>query len=334
LEEYIRHEIAIKGSSRKTANTYYVNLRQFMRYLKMTVYDIPREEYTTIKIFDISEKELLTVSYDTILKYLYFLSEEGLVPSTRSNKLSAISTFYDYLCDSHPDVFKYNPAQRVDKPKLPKRQPKYLTESESKMLLKASMKTSEPERDYCIISLFLNCGMRLSELVNINISDIGTDTIQIMGKGNKQRTIYLNSSCISAIDNWLLRRSKIENIIDSKALFVSRRRTRITQRAVEKIVEKTLQAAGLGGRGFSTHKLRHTAATLLHEKGADLLELKEILGHEHTTTTEIYTHINNQRLREIAKTSPFAEFDSASINKEEESATTVVAPKGSVSDES
>ena len=305
LQEFIRYVIAIQGLSQKTANTYYVNLRQYMRYLVMLEKDYEKEDFEYIPIADVKYEMLTDATEETILEYLYFLAEMGLSPSSRSNKLSAIKSFYKYVCNKYPQDFPVNPAHKIDRPKIPKKLPVHLSESEAIRLIKASLKTSSPERDYCILTLFLNCGMRLSELVGINISDIGTETLRIEGKGHKQRTVYLNDACLSALNNWKLKRNEIANIIDVDALFISdRTRQRLTQRGIEKMLDRVLRDAGLDGQGISPHKLRHTAATLLYNSGADLLELKQILGHEHTTTTEIYTHLNNARLKEVADHSP------------------------------
>ena len=310
LEEFVRHEIAIKGSSRKSLNTYYVNLRQFFRFIKMQEYKLTEEEMNEAIIADITDVQLSKVTSETILNYLYYLAEKDEAASTRAGKLSAIKSFYAYACSAYPELFTENPSYKIDRPKLPDKQPVFLSEGEARELLKAAVKTAFPERDFCIVTLFLNSGMRLSELVNINLSHLGQDTLVITGKGNKQRTVYLNSVCLSALENWKDARRKIENIIDFDALFISpRTRKRLTNRAVQKIVEKMLEDAGLGNRGYSVHKLRHTAATLLYDGGADVLELKEILGHEHTSTTEIYTHVNNTRLKEVAKNSPLSDCD-------------------------
>lgn len=221
LQEFIRHEIAIKGSSRKTLNTYYVNLRQFLKFVKMQDQRLTVEEMKEATIADFTDVQLSQITSETILNYLYHLAEQEFEASTRANKLSAIKSFYVYACNAYPDLFTENPAHKIDRPKLADKQPVYLSEGEARELLKAAAASKFPERDFCMITLFLNCGMRLSELVNINISNLGEDTLQITGKGNKQRTVYLNSVSLSALNNWKNERRKIENIIDTDALFIS-----------------------------------------------------------------------------------------------------------------
>ena len=184
--------------------------------------------------------------------------------------------------------------------------PKYLTESESIDLLN-NVQSDFYERDFCIITLFLNCGMRLAELIGINLGDFRDETIRITGKGGKERLVYLNDACRQALGHYIKARGALSNLVDKDALFVSKRTgKRLTARRVEQIVARCLQSAGLSGRGFSPHKLRHTAATLMYQGGVDMLALKEILGHENVSTTQIYTHINQQQLRDAVQASPLA----------------------------
>ena len=304
LRDFLVYIITIQGLSLKTANTYYVNIRLFFRYYKMIKNNISIEDYDSITITDISEADVASVKKIDILNYLYFLANQGNSVNTRGHKLSSLKSFYQYVCRLRLSNI-VNPTENIERPRVPIRQPKYLNLTEAEMLLKAAKKTPNPERDFCITTLFLNCGMRLNELVNINVNSIIDNTIKIIGKGNKERTVYLNESCLSAIYEWKIKRNEIPNIIDKEALFISKlTRRRLTCRGVEKIIEKMLLSAGLSGKGYSPHKLRHTAATLMHDAGADVLELKEILGHEHTDTTEIYTHLNNQKLQNVSENNP------------------------------
>ena len=205
----------------------------------------------------------------------------------------------------------------LETPKLKKSQPKYLTLDESLKLL-GSVDGKHKERDYCILVLFLNCGLRLSELVSINYNDIrDNNTITITGKGNKQRTIYLNDACMDAIKNYIAVRPKDGlKEKDKDALFLSSRLQRISPKTVQHIVYEYLDKAGLGNRGFSAHKLRHTAATLMYQHGhVDVLVLKDILGHENLGTTEIYTHIVDEQLRKASEANPLAEVRASKANK-------------------
>ena len=202
-------------------------------------------------------------------------------------------------------LLEKNPMKNLDIPKTKKSLPKYLTLEESEKLLSV-IDGKFKERDYAMITLFLNCGMRLSELVSIDYNDIKSDgTIVITGKGNKERTIYLNQACINAIADYMVVRP--HDGVKDRALFLSARNQRISNRSVQHIVETYLNKAGLGDRGLSVHKLRHTAATLMYQHGdVDVLLLKEILGHENLSTTEIYTHISNDATKKAVDSNPLA----------------------------
>ena len=201
-----------------------------------------------------------------------------------------------------------NPALNLELPSVRKSMPKYLTLEQSLDLLNSvdgSMDSEFQERDYCILTLFLNCGMRLSELVGINLQDIRDNTLRLLGKGNKERIIYLNQTCMDAIADYLSVRSRQEKIVDKQALFISQRGTRISARRVQMIVEMYLKKSGLGGMGYSVHKLRHTAATLMYQYGQiDIRVLKDILGHVNLGTTEIYTHVSNTQMEHAADSNP------------------------------
>lgn len=228
--------------------------------------------------------------------------------ASRARKLSSLRGFFKYMVQKTHQL-EINPCENIELPQNKKRLPKYLT-LEQCMELLSNIDSKFASRDYCIVMLFLNCGMRLSELVGIDIKDIRGDTLRIIGKGNKERTVYLNSGCLTAIDDYLKERNAIISPAIEPALFISAtRKTRLTARGVQQIIEKALKSAGLDGMGFSTHKLRHTAATLMHRSGgADMLALKEILGHEHVSTTEIYTHLSDEALMKAAKSSPLSSF--------------------------
>ncbi|MEG1782612.1 MAG: tyrosine-type recombinase/integrase, partial [Oscillospiraceae bacterium] len=202
-----------------------------------------------------------------------------------------------------------NPCENIELPSNKVRLPKYLNLEQSMELL-SNANTKFPTRDYCMLMLFLSCGMRLSELVGIDLSDYRDDTLRIIGKGNKERTVYLNQGCVKALEDYIKDRNAIVSPMVEPAMFISKnRQKRLTPRRVQQIVTDCLRSAGLSNMGFSTHKLRHTAATLLYRTGnADMLALKEILGHEHVSTTEIYTHISDAALMKAAKSSPLASF--------------------------
>ena len=236
--------------------------------------------------------------------------------ATRARKASSIRVFFNYLSQK-ANLLEINPAQNLESPKLDRRLPKYLNLEESKKLLDvtANEDNRNCQRDYAIITLFLNCGMRLSELVGINIQDVdfSESKMTVIGKGNKERTIYLNKACIKAIKDYLAVRPKqgvkMDKLNSHKALFLSERRERISKRTVQYIVDKELRAAGLDTSKYSAHKLRHTAATLMYQYGnVDIRALQELLGHESISTTEIYTHVNNQQVRDAIEKNPLADL--------------------------
>ena len=203
-------------------------------------------------------------------------------------------------------LLEENPVQDLDSPKLPKTLPRYLTLEESQRLLSA-VDGSNKERDYCILCIFLNCGLRISELVGMNVNDYRGDSLRVIGKGNKERTVYLNDACRAALDAWLeVRRNLVPARVS--AMFLSNRRTRISVDSVQVMVKKYLKRAGLDASLYSTHKLRHTAATLMLQNGVDVRTLQEVLGHENLNTTQIYTHIDNAELRTAAAANPLSHF--------------------------
>lgn len=236
-------------------------------------------------------------------------------PATRARKISSLRVFFKYLT-SKAKILEINPAQDLETPKLGRRMPKYLSLEESKKLLNVTQDETNRNniRDYAIITLFLNCGMRLSELVNINIKDIdfSESKMTVIGKGNKERTIYLNKACLNAINSYLAIRPHDKVKYDSRdALFLSERKERISNRSVQDIVKKELGKAGLDTKKYSVHKLRHTAATLMYQYGdVDIRALQELLGHESISTTEIYTHVNDERVRNAVESNPLSNFNS------------------------
>ncbi|MBO4429176.1 MAG: tyrosine recombinase XerC [Clostridia bacterium] len=315
IERYLSYKLVVQERSQKTVDEYRLDLRQFFRFLIAKRDGIPTdgEEYENLSIEEVDGEFVKRITSRDVLEFLAFeRNERDNQPSARARKLSAIKSFFKYLT-VHEHITEKNVAADVESPKLKKALPKYLTEEESVELLRAvaddKSSRSRP-RDYCMITLFLNCGMRLSELVGINFSDIARDlsSLRVVGKGNKERMIYLNDACKAAITDYLtVRGSDKTTVKDKNALFISNRGTRISNQMVQKTVEKYLSLAGLGNRNLSTHKLRHTAATLLYQQGGvSVLTLKEILGHEQLSTTQIYTHVSNKEVEQAAKLHPLA----------------------------
>ena len=265
------------------------------------------QDISGINILSMTIDNLNSITVSDIYNFIFYLSDERKNNDyARYRKVSAIKSFFNYLCNQKCIITR-NPATNLDIQSPKRALPKYLTLSESKKLLDTA-DTKDSKRDYCILTLFLNCGMRLSELVNLNISDIDFEDyhIKVLGKGGKERIIYLNKACISSIDDYMNIRKSIES--ETNALFLSNQKKRISKRRVQQIVENNIKSAGLGGKGITTHKLRHTAATLMYQYGeADVLTLKEILGHSTVSTTEIYTHLSNEIMRDAIENNPLAD---------------------------
>lgn len=306
LNDYLMYISVTKGLSPRTVNEYYFDIRLFLRYLVMMDKGLEDSKVLEeLSIKDITIERINQVKLEDFYNYLYYIQRErDNNARARGRKVSALKSLFKYLY-KNVGLIDQNPADKIELPVQKKSLPKYLQLDECQKLLD-SLNRHSSARDYCIIVLFLNCGMRLSELVGIDITDISFEEMRmrVLGKGNKERYVFLNKACISAINAYLAVRKKSET--DCKALFLSSRGTRISKRRVQQIVETALKDADLGNRGLSTHKLRHTAATLMYTYGgADMMTLKEILGHESTSTTEIYTHISNDSLRNIAESMPF-----------------------------
>jgi len=310
--DFLNYLGTIKGRSVRTVDAYHIDLRLFLRFMKLyksgcSLRDITDEKIDQTVITDITLPFLASVKTAEIYEYLqYVYKGRENNAATRSRKTSSIRSFYKYLSLNIDQPIKDNPAKNLEVPKTKKSLPKYLTLEQALELLN-SVDTGAPERDYCMITLFLNCGMRLSELVGINLSDIQGDTLRLFGKGNKERLIYINDACVDAINRYLAVRNQQQGIKDKNALFLTRNGTRIGARRVEKIVDEVLQKAGLSNYGFSVHKLRHTAATLMYQHGqVDIRILKDVLGHANLGTTEIYTHISNEQMEDAMRKSPLS----------------------------
>lgn len=304
--EYLHYLDFVKLRSPRTVNGYYLDLRGFFRFMMVqwnrTDPNTPPEK---IDLTQITSNDIANISKRDIFSYLEYVRNANNGAKARARKLSALKGFFGYMC-TQVNKIAQNPTENVTLGAPKKALPKYLTENESLNLLN-NIQSDFYERDFCIITLFLNCGMRLAELVSINLSDFRDDTIRITGKGSKERLVYLNNACLQALAHYRKARNALPNLTDKNALFVSKRTgKRLTARRVEQIVARCLQSAGLSGRGFSPHKLRHTAATLMYQGGVDMLALKEILGHESVSTTQIYTHINQQQLRDAVQASPLS----------------------------
>lgn len=309
LAAFLIYTESIQGKSPLTTNEYFYDIRTFYRFLKIKFNLVDADtEFENIAIDDITLEHLRRVDLHLIYEYIDFLNRvRKNSPSSRARKIAALKTFYKYIC-SKAKLLELNPTAELESVKIAKHLPKHFTLDDSIALL-SSVDSRNKERDFCIITLFLNCGMRLAELVGIDLTDIQADKLTVIGKGNKERTIYLNEACIDAINDYLPVRKQIKpTAADKNALFLSERGCRISRRTVQYTVEKYVKKIGLDPHKYTTHKLRHTAATLMHQSGVDIRVLQEILGHKQLSTTEIYTHISSDRMRDAVKSNPLSSF--------------------------
>ena len=319
LREFLAYHENIKGQSQRTISEYYLDLRMFFRFIKLMRAEMPIDTILDdIPIKDVDLFFIESITTSEIFDFLSYLAndrttnpdapvpEYGIGASSRARKLSAIKSFYKYLTVRTKQL-QENPVADLEYPKLRKSLPKYLTMEQSAALLQAVSGQNE-KRDYAILMLFLNCGIRRSELVGLNISDVYEDRIRVVGKGNKERFVYFGAACRKAIDAYLIERNK-KVLSDNRALFGSRDNNRISVTAVHRLVKKALLQAGLDSTQFSAHKLRHTAATMMLSGGVDVKTVQEVLGHENLNTTQIYTHIESTELKLAAEANPLSKLD-------------------------
>ena len=317
LRDFLVYHETIQGHSHRTVDEYYLDLRNFFRFLKqnknLVSQNAPLDD---ISIADVDLPLVRDVTLTDIYSYMNYLSRDrGLNNTSRARKVATIRSFYKYLTNK-AKLLETNPVQDLDSPRLKKSLPKYLNLEESMDLLD-NVDGKNSNRDYCILTLFLNCGLRISELVGLNTTDVRGDQLRVLGKGNKERMLYLNDACQRALTDWLDERSAM-TLVDQNALFVTlQNRRRISTAAVHKLVKKHLSAAGLDSTQYSSHKLRHTAATLMLQNGVDVRTLQEVLGHDHLNTTQIYTHVDNEDLRTATKANPLGGVRQRKKSKQE-----------------
>ena len=316
VREFASYKTVIQGCSQRTVEQYLIDLRTFFRYLicegdQATLRD--PERFMEIAVVSVDLDRLKAVTTDQIYDFLLYTdSERENQTAAKARKLAAIRALYKFLVNKR-GYMEDNPAANIDAPKKKKALPKFLSLEEARALLAAvAGDTDSPfrERDLCMITLFLNCGMRVGELVGINLPDIDTElrSLRVLGKGNKERIIYLNEACREALRAYLaIRKGEKYASCTDKALFLSKRSTRLSIQGVQVTVQKYLRLAGLESKHYSVHKLRHTAATLMYQSGAvDIRVLKDILGHEQLNTTQIYTHVSNRNMEEAMKHNPLS----------------------------
>ncbi len=319
LRDFLTYHENIMAQSQLTISEYYLDLRMFLRFMKLMRNDMPMNtRLEDIDIKDLTIDFIQTIDTSDVFDFLSYLANDrainpdsatpdyGLAPAARARKLSSIKSFYKYLTTKTKQL-QENPVAELEYPKLKKSLPKYLTLEQSSALLKSVSGVNE-KRDYAILMLFLNCGIRRSELVGLNLTDVYEDRIRVVGKGNKERIVYFGTACRKAIDAYLVERNQ-KVLTDNRALFGSRDGNRISVTAVHRLVKKALMQAGLDSTQFSAHKLRHTAATMMLSGGVDVRTVQEVLGHENLNTTQIYTHIENTELKVAAEANPLSKLD-------------------------
>ena len=319
LRDFLTYHETIKGQSQLTISEYYLDLRMFLRFMKLMRSDMPiHTKLDDIDIRNIDLKFIEEIETSDVFDFLSYLAsdrvanpespapEYGISPTSRARKLSAIKSFYKYLTVRTKQL-QENPVAELEYPKLRKSLPKYLTIEQSAKLLRSVSGVNE-KRDYAILMIFLNCGIRRSELVGLNITDVYEDRLRVVGKGNKERIVYFGTACRKAIDSYMEVRKEMV-LTDNRALFGSRNGNRISVTAVHRLVEKALLQAGLDATQFSAHKLRHTAATMMLSGGVDVKTVQEVLGHENLNTTQIYTHIENTELKIASEANPLSKLD-------------------------
>ena len=313
VNDFLNHMITIQNKSQNTVKEYNYDLATFLKFIKVHLKLTNETDFKKIKYNDITIDTIKKIKLEDFYSFLSYLTKNyNSKPATRSRKVASLRVFFKYLCKVN--ILEKNPAQNLETPKSEKRLPSYLTLEDSKKLLKVAENEENRNciRNYAIITLFLNCGIRLSELVGINVEDIRFDECQmnVVGKGDKERAIYLNKACIKVIKEYLeVRPNKNLSLDAEKALFLSERKKRISRRSVQDIIYTELRNAGFDTKKYSVHKLRHTAATLMYQYGqVDIRALQRALGHESISTTEIYTHVSDNQVRDAFESNPLAEL--------------------------
>jgi len=292
----------IQGKSKNTTKEYYYDLRTFFRWLKKERGITNDDDFSNITIDDVNIELIKSITLNDLYNFVYYIGHNrSNSNSAKARKISTLRSFFKFL-HTKLHVIDSNPTVELETPKLASRQPVYLSLKEAKKLLNA-VDGEFKERDYCILTLFLNCGMRLSELVGIDLKDIKGDTLKVIGKGDKERTVYLNEACIQAVKDYLTTRPSVK----TDALFISKRKQRISNKTVQHMVKGCVRKAGLDTEKYSVHKLRHTAATLMYQYGeVDIRALQQILGHSNISTTQIYTHVDDRLLRNAVNRNPLS----------------------------
>lgn len=305
LNGFLIYLSAIKGKSKGTKSEYRYDLTLMLQYIKTIRYDMSIKNISEIDISDINQDFIKEICLEELYAFLEYCEEtRNNSAYARARKVASMKSFFKYLVNKKK-ILSNNPADELETPKLSQRNPIYMTLEETEKFLSGIKKNKHYYRNLCIMELFLNCGMRISELCSINISSIKNDILTVIGKGDKERTIYLNETCISVINDYIEKeRSCLVNIKDDEALFISQMGTRLNKRTIQRLVDSINKDSGLNKNHLTPHKLRHTSATLMYKAGADIRSLQIILGHSNVSTTEIYTHVDDNKLRSVVANNP------------------------------
>lgn len=306
LMEFLEYHSTVRGHSDRTVAAYYTDLKILFRYLKRKRKLVPKDTpFSEIDITDVDLDFIEATKIEELYRYQSFSPEstQSLSAASRCRRTSSVKSFFNYLTNKR-HLLERNVTLELDMPKRQASLPRYLEESDCEKLLNVC-DGPYGERDYCILMLFMSCGLRVSELVSLNLTDIYEDHLRVLGKGNKERVVFFGEGCREAIDDYLMVRN-VDNVPekDKNALFISQKNCRFGVRGVQQMLEKKLKLAGLDASRYSPHKLRHTAATLMLKNGVDTRALQEVLGHSNLNTTQIYTHLDNAALHEAAMANP------------------------------
>ena len=309
IRDFLTYNETIRGKSSRSVEGYYLDLQTFFRYILLIRGKVQKDtEFENISIESVDIALIKTITISDLYGFMVYCKEERQNgAASRARKTSTLRIFFKYL-SVQTHQLETNPAELLESPKVKQSLPKHLTLEDSLELLN-SVDGANKERDFCILTLFLNCGLRLAELCALNLSSISSeDTLTVIGKGNKERIVYLNSACVNAIKSYLaVRPNEGVKVNDKNALFISRNKKRISNKTVQHIVKTYLEKSGLGDMGYSTHKLRHTAATLMYQHGnVDIRVLKDILVHANLGTTQIYTHVSDTQIKKAVDSNPLA----------------------------
>jgi len=307
LEDYLNYMETIRGKSTLSASEYFFDLRTFYRFCAVRFRLVDGKDFDKVDIGEMSEDFLKNVRLQDLHSYINYIDKvRNNCNKTKARKIASLRAYFKHLCNV-TEYLDHNPTDKLETPKVESRHPVYLSLEDARNLL-SNIEGRYKVRDYAIITVFLNCGLRLSELVGINVEDIKGDVLTVIGKGNKERMVYLNNACKNALDRYLEIRPVPYDMDD--ALFLSNRKRRIATKSVQELVAKHMKSAGLSGKHYSPHKLRHTAATLMYQHGnVDIRALQEVLGHENISTTQIYTHVNSERLKKAVEKNPLSDFE-------------------------